>query len=179
MSCYISSGIALGCSDGIGGIKTIYIVGGTGSFTGYSANADGSITGITASTGTTLFTFEVKRNTSSLTQTITKNYEQGSIYFDQDLKGVFYKYDQQKRNEVKILSQNDKLQIIAEDQNGVLYLLGQENGMYLSGGSAATGQNFGDKNGFDLEWKGMEKTPANVIVGPLSSLAAAGNWTLA
>ena len=179
MSCYISSGVTLGCSDGIGGIKTIYIVGGGGAFTGYTSSASGAITGITSTTGTTLYTFQLKRNTSSLTQTITKNYENGSIYFDQDLKAVFYKYDQQKRNEVKILSQNDNLQIIAEDQNGVLYLLGQENGMYLSGGSAATGQNFGDKNGYDLEFKGMEKVPANVIDGTLSALAAAGSWTLA
>ena len=179
MSCYISSGISLGCSDGIGGIKTIYIVGGGGSFTGYTSSVDGSITGITASTGTTLYTFQLKRNTSSLTQTITKNYENGSIFFEQDLKAVFYKYDQQKRNEVKILSQNDNLQIIAEDQNGVLYLLGQENGMYLSGGTAASGQNFADKNGYDLEFKGMEKVPANVINGTLSALATAGGWTLA
>ena len=33
MSCYISSGVQLGCSDGIGGIKKIYIVGGGGSVT--------------------------------------------------------------------------------------------------------------------------------------------------
>jgi len=37
MSCYISSGVALGCSDGIGGIKQIYVVGGaTGAITGYT-----------------------------------------------------------------------------------------------------------------------------------------------
>ena len=179
MSCYISSGITLGCSDGIGGIKTMYVVGGGGSFTGYTSSADGSITGITATSGTTLYTFQLKRQTSSLTQNINKNYEQGSIFFEVVLSAVFYKYDQQKRNEVKILSQNDNLQIIAEDQNGVLYLLGQENGMYLSGGSAASGTAFADLNGYTLEFKGQEKTPANVISGTLTALASAGGWTLA
>jgi hypothetical protein len=180
MSCYISSGISLGCSDGVGSLKTLYIVGGTGSFTGYSAsNVDGSITGITASTGTTLYTFQIKRQTSALVQNITKSYEQGSIFFEQVLTAVFYKYDQLKRNQVKILSQNDDLQIIVEDQNGVLYLLGQENGMYLSGGNAGTGTAFADLNGFSLEFKGQEKQPANVISGTLSALATAGGWTLA
>jgi YD repeat-containing protein len=61
MSCYISSGIQLGCSDGIGGIKKIYIVGGGGSVTGYTYDADGAITGATSTTGTTLYGFELKR----------------------------------------------------------------------------------------------------------------------
>ena len=179
MSCFISSGISLGCSDGIGSLKTLYIVGGTGSFTGYTSSADGSITGITASSGTTLYTFQLKRQTSALVQNITKSYTQGSIFFEQVLTAVFYKYDQLKRNQVKILSQNDDLQIIVEDYNGVLYLLGQENGMYLSGGNAGSGTAFADLNGFSLEFKGEEKTPANVINGTLSALATAGGWTLA
>ena len=122
MSCYISSGISLGCSDGIGGIKKIYIVGGGGTVTGYTYDADGAITGATSTTGTTLYGFELKRNTSSLTQNVQKNFENGTIFFDQVLSAVFYKYDQQKRNEVKILSQNDNLQIIAIDQNDVQYM---------------------------------------------------------
>ena len=52
MSCYISSGISLGCSDGVGGIKKIYIVGGGGSVTGYTFDADGAITGATSTSGT-------------------------------------------------------------------------------------------------------------------------------
>ena len=163
MSCYISSGVQLGCSDGIGGIKKIYIVGGGGSVSGYTYEDDGAITGATSTTGTTLFGFELKRNTSSLVQTVTKNYENGSIYFDQVLSAVFYKYDQQKRNELKVLSQNDNLQIIAIDQNNTYYVLGQVNGMYLSGGNAGSGKAFGDLNGFTLEFKGWEFTPANTI----------------
>ena len=172
MSCFISSGISLGCSDGVGGIKKIYIVGGGASaaVTGYTYNADGEITGATSTTGTTLYGFELKRNTSSLTQNVQKNFENGSIFFDQVLSVVFFKYDQDKRNELKILSQNDELQIIAIDQNGVQYLLGQENGMYLSGGNAASGTALSDGNKFTLEFMGQEPVPANVIDGALASV---------
>ena len=170
MSCFISSGISLGCSDGVGGIKKIYIVGGGGSVTGYTYDADGAITGATSTTGTTLYGFELKRNTSSLTQNVQKNFENGSIFFDQVLSAVFFKYDQQKRNELKILSQNDELQVIAIDQNGVQYLLGQTNGMYLSGGNAASGTALADGNKFTLEFMGQEPVPANVIEGALASV---------
>ncbi|CAB5212367.1 YD repeat [uncultured Caudovirales phage] len=170
MSCFISSGVQLGCSDGIGGIQKIYIVGGGGTVTGYTYDADGAITGATSTSGTTLYGFELKRNTSSLTQNIQKNFENGTIFFDQELLAVLFKYDQQKRNELKVLSQNDKLQIVAIDQNGTQYLLGQTNGMYLGSGAALTGVQFSDRNGFNLTFKGQEHEPANVINGALASV---------
>ena len=172
MSCYISSGVQLGCSDGIGGIKKIYIVGGGGSVTGLTYNGDGAITGATSTSGTTLYGFELKRNTSSLSQNTTKSFENGTIYWEQVLTAVFFKYDQDKRNQLKILGQNDELQIIGIDQNDVQYYLGQTNGMYLSGGSAATGVNYGDRNGFEMIFTGQEPQPANTIDGALASVFA-------
>lgn len=172
MSCYISSGIALGCSDGIGGIKKVYIAGNTGSITGFTYDADGAITGATSSSSTTLYGFEVKRNTSSLAQNVTKSFENGTIFFEQVLTIVAYYYDQDKRNLLKTLSQNDELQIIAIDQNDTQYMLGQVNGMYLSGGSAATGTALGDRNGFEFIFTGQEKEPARVIEGTLATVFA-------
>lgn len=174
MSCYISSGIALGCSDGIGGIKKVYIVGGAGvdngGVTGFTYSSDGSITGATSASGTTLYGFEVKRNTSSLAQNVTKSFENGTIFFEQVLTIVAYYYSQDKRNLLNTLSQNDELQIIAIDQNDVQYMLGQVNGMYLSGGSAATGTALGDRNGFEFIFTGQEKEPARVISGTLATV---------
>jgi hypothetical protein len=173
MSCYISSGITLGCSDGIGGIKKIYIVGGaTGDVTGFTYNASGAITGATSASGTTIYGFELKRNTSSLSQNTTKSFENGTIYWEQVLTAVFFKYDQDKRNQLKILGQNDKIEIIAVDQNDVQYFLGQTNGMYLSGGSAATGTAYGDRNGFEMIFTGQEPEPARVITGALATVFA-------
>jgi hypothetical protein len=172
MSCFISSGVQLGCSDGIGGIKKIYIVGGGGSVTGLTYTANGAISGATSTSGTTLYGFELKRQTSNLAQNTTKNFENGSIYWEQVLTAVLYKYDQDKRNQLKILGQNDNLQIVAIDQNDTQYYLGQINGMYLSGGSAATGTNFADRNGFELIFSGMEPQPANTIVGTLATVFA-------
>jgi hypothetical protein len=173
MSCYISQGVTLGCSDGIGGIKTIYVLGATGAtvpdVTSVSVTGTtGPITGITGAG--TWFQFELKRNTSSLSQNVNKAFEAGTIFFEQVLTAVLYKYDQDKRNQLKVLGQNDQLQIVAIDQNDVQYYLGQVNGMYLSGGSAATGTALGDRNGFELTFTGQEQEPARVISGTLASV---------
>lgn len=175
MSCYISQGVTLGCSDGIGGVKSIWVLGATGSTTPsvsgvtYSGGTSGStaydttgpISGITGAG--TWFNFELKRNTSSLSQNTTKSFENGTIYYEQVLTAVLYRYSQEKRNQLLVLGQNDNVKIIAQDQNDVFYLLGQVNGMYLSGGSGATGTAFGDRNGFELIFTGQEHTPANTI----------------
>ena len=183
MSCYISSGVALGCSDGIGGIKSIFILGSSGA-TNPSVSAvsitgsTGPITGITGTGG--WYQFELKRNTSSLVQNTTKNFENGTIYWEQVLTAILYRYDVDKKNQLLLLGQNDQLQIIAQDQNDVFYYLGQVNGMYLSGGSAGTGTAYGDRNGFELIFTGQEPEPANVInvssVSGLAALVAAGGF---
>jgi hypothetical protein len=164
MSCFITSGEALGCSDGIGGIKKMWVVGGGGSVSGYTYDADGAISGATSTTGTTLYGFQLKRNTSSLAQNVQKNFENGTIYFDQVLTAVLFRYDQEKRNKLKVLSQNDQIQIVAQDQNNAYYLLGQVHGMYLASGDASTGTAYGDRNGFTLVFQGQENTPANTLV---------------
>jgi hypothetical protein len=182
MSCYISSGVDLGCSDGIGGIKSIWVLGASGG-TAPSVSAvaitgtTGPITGITGSG--VWYNFELKRNTSSLAQNTTKNFENGTIFWEQVLTAVLFKYDQDKRNQLLVLGQNDKIQIVAVDQNDVAYYLGQVNGLYLSGGSAATGTAFGDRNGFELIFTGQEAEPANVVNGALPTVFAAGGFGVA
>ena len=173
MSCFITSGEELGCSDSIGGIKKVYIVGGGGEVTGYTYNAAGAITGATSTTGTTLYGFELKRGVSSLTQTLNKSYENGTVFFTQELTISLYKYDTAKRDKLKVLSQNDTLQIIAIDQNDTQYLLGQTNFSFLSAGDATSGQALGDKNGFSMTFQAQEAEPARVIIGALATVFAA------
>lgn len=170
MSCFISSGIELGCSDGLGGIKKVYILGGStgATISGVTYDADGAITGATGSG--TLYGFEVKRNTSSLVQTTTKSFENGSVFWEQVLTMVAFKYDQDKRNLLKILGQNDDLKIVAIDQNDVKVLLGQVNGMFLSGGDANSGTALGDGSKYTFVFSGQEPEPARVIEGALATV---------
>ena len=42
--------------------------------------------------------------------------------------------------------------------------------MYLSGGSAATGTAYGDRNGYEMIFTGQEHEPANTISGALATV---------
>jgi hypothetical protein len=168
-TCYITSGVALGCSDGIGGIKKIYVLGGSGNtVSAIATKTDGSITGATGSG--VWYGFELKRNTSALTQTLAKNFENGTVYYTPELLAVFYKYDAVKRDQVLTLSHNDNIKVIGVDQNDVQYYLGETNGLYLSAGVLGTGTNFADRNGMEVTFSGMEPNPARVIDGTLATV---------
>ena len=165
MSCYISAGIASSnCDVGVGGIKKVWVVGGSDKgLTGFTYNDAGSITGSTSASGTTLYGFNLKRGVSSLTQNINKNYENATLFFEQVLNIVLYKYDEDKRDLIYQMGLNDDLQIIAQDNNDVYYMLGEVNGMAL-GGTALTGTALADRNGFELTFTGQEPAPARVVV---------------
>ena len=177
MSCYISQGISLNeCSDSIGGIQKIYIAGGTGTtvggVTGFTYTADDSISGATSATGTIFYGFELKRGTSQLTQNIQKSFENGTVFYEQLLEAVMYKYDASKRAIIENLAQKDNLQVIAIDQNDTAVMLGQVRGMYVSAGALTSGLALGDRNGVSWTMTGQEPVPARVIDGTGSTVLA-------
>jgi hypothetical protein len=175
MSCYISEGISLNqCSDSIGGIQKIYIAGGTGTtiggVTGFTYNVDDSITGATSAAGTIFYGFELKRGTSQLTQNIQKSFENGTVFYEQLLEAVMFKYDADKRLIIENLAQKDNLQVIAIDQNNTQVMLGEVRGMYVSAGALTSGLALGDRNGINFTLTGQEPVPARVIVGSLPTV---------
>jgi len=169
-TCFINSGVQLGCSDSLGGIQKVYILGGTSgaTITGVTYNANNEVTGVTGNG--TLYGFDLKRNTSSLTQTISKSFENGSLFFLQELLMVFYRYDQDKADLVYAMAKNDQLKVVAIDQNGTQYLLGQDNGLFISAGTLGTGVNVADRNGVEITLQGQEPEPARVITGALATV---------
>jgi len=169
-SCYISSGVQLGCSDGIGGINYIYILGGASGATvsGVTYDANDEITGATGNG--TFYKFALKRNTSVLDQAVNKNFANGTIYYTPTLKVVFYYYQASLRDQVLLLAKNDNLQVIAVDRNGTQYMLGLTNGLYISAGTASSGTQFADRNGWEITFTGEEPLLAPIISGSLSSV---------
>lgn len=169
MSCYISAGNTLdSCSVGVGGILEVWIAA-DGLLTGYTYDADDQVTGITSSSGTTLYHFELKRGLSSLTQTINKSFENGTLFFTQELTIVMHKMSAAKRNQMYLLALNDKLQIIAKDNNGIQYLLGKVYGLNASG-TAETGAALADANSITLTFTAEEAEPADLISGAIADV---------
>jgi len=170
-TCDITSGFTLGCRDNTGGITNLYIL--SGSITTVDTASEGLISGITGSGE--FFKFELFRQTSDYTETITATPENGTVVYEQTVNAVFFKLQSATRNQVKVLAQNPNLKIIVETNNGTIdgvgryWLLGQDRGMQLLSGTGATGVEFSALNGYNLTFTGQEPNPASEISGSLSA----------
>jgi hypothetical protein len=103
-------------------------------------------------------------NTAQFTETVTSSIENGTTFYQTELSIVLPKLTAAMRNELKLLAQA-KLAVIAEDRNGSLWIMGLENGAYLTTGTSATGTAMGDLNGMTLTFTSMEKSPVVSFTG--------------
>ena len=174
-TCDITAGFTLGCRDNTGGLKNLYIL--SGSVDSIDTAVSGEIVGISGSG--TFYTFELFRQTSDFTETITATPENGTIVYEQAVSATFFKLQQSLRNQIKVLAQNPNLKVVIETQNGSTdgsgkwWYLGQENGMQLLSGTGATGVSFSDLNGYSLSFTGQEPFPASEVSGSATTFASA------
>lgn len=172
-ACQLSASINLGCASNVGGIKKAYLV--SGEITGVTYNASGEVTGFTASAGSEIYTYEVQKQTSSLTETFNSSLENGTLFYQQDVLLNFHKMDSQKRLQVKLMAQNRGLQGFVEDNNGTIYgVLGYDlSGGFLSAGNGVSGVAFGDANQYSITLSFFSKDPITILGDTLASLASA------
>ena len=168
-ACLQTASINLGCASNVGGITKAYLV--AGDITGVTYNALGEVTGVTAAGGTQIYTYEVQKQTSSLSETFNSSLENGTLFYQQDLNLIFQKMDADKRNQVRLMAQNRGLQAFVEDNNGNIYLLGIDfEGGYLSAGTGATGVAFGDANSYNVTLSFFSRNPMVFLGGTLQSV---------
>lgn len=156
-------GITLDCSHSLGGIKTVYIANyndvtdikynaSTGSTTGSTSGATytgDTITGITMASGTTFKPYQFRKQTGSLTSTLTVDETAGVNYVSTELSLVFTKMETKKRLELSALSVG-QLAVIVEDSNGTFWYLGKDDYVSVSAGGGQTGTAKGDGNNYTL-----------------------------
>jgi hypothetical protein len=167
MACNLSAGIQLGCRDNTGGLKTLWI-------TDYT-----NVTSITSSTGDTItaisgsgtfYEFQLIRTSSQLTETVNASLENGTVFYQGEVVTYFNKLGQDKRNILKTLAQSQRLAIVAEDNNGQYFYLGQTYGCFISAGTSVTGKALGDQNGYNMTFQYLEPNPMNQLSGSLASI---------
>ena len=127
---------------------------------------------ITSITGSgTFYKFELFRQTSNYSETISSTPENGTVFYEQSVTAVFFKLQSATRNKVKVLAQNPDLKIVVETNNGAsdgvgqFFLIGEDTGAQLINGTSATGTAFGDLNGYTLTFTSQEPEPASEIDG--------------
>ena len=168
MACNLTAGIQLGCRDNTGGFATLWIT----DYTNVTSLTQSTGDTITAISGTgTFYEFQLIRTSSQLTETVNASLENGTVFYQGEIVTYFNKLGQDKRNILKTLAQSQRLAIVAEDNNGQFFYLGQTYGCFISAGTSVTGKALGDANGYNMTFQYLEPNPMNQLSGSLSSIA--------
>jgi hypothetical protein len=169
MSCALTQGFTIGCNDSVGGIVE-FIVGDWGTLGDVTQNSSGMVTAIGGSSFA--YQYEAEKATSSMTENIQTNRENGTVYYEQLASYVLNKTSQDKRNEIKLLAQA-KLVVIVKDKNDKYWLMGQRAGVRLDPSTTEWGTALADRNGYTLNFKAEEVEPmpevdSSIIAGLLA-----------
>ena len=164
MACALTQGYTLDCKDSIGGIKSVWFIA-AGDVSAVT-EVSGVVTAITKASGKVFYKYQLVKNSSSLTENVNANVQNGTVFYAQELSIILNKLQANTRNEILLLAKNNLLAIV-EDANGKYWLLGKQNGMDLTGGNGATGTAQGDRSGYTLTFSGSEKELAPEVTSSL------------
>lgn len=164
MSCtQILNGIQVDCEPSMGGLKVVYIA--NSSDVNDFTVTDGQITDITMASGKTFKTYSFRRNTASMTSTLSVDPANGtSVATDVSLS--FLKQDTQKRIEISALSIGE-LVLMVQDANGRYWFLGKDMPVMASAGGAESGTTYTDGNRYTITLQDNSKDyPYEIKVAP-------------
>jgi hypothetical protein len=166
MACALTQGFVLDCKESLGGVKSVRFV----EFDNATMTYAAGVATITMDAGKKFWLYSQVRETSSLTETITANVQNGTIFYQQEVVIVLNKLAAATRNEILLLAKN-RLLAIVEDMNGNYWLLGAKNGLDITSGNSATGTASGDRNGYTLTFQAMEADPMwSVASGTIAAI---------
>jgi len=178
-NCFLTEGLELtGCTkNNVGGIDAVYIanfkelVPGAGAvnlFT-YDDATTGQITSITTgATSAVFYQFDTVKETSSMSEAINVNVQNGTLSFVPTVSLVMNKLDTAKRNLIHMMA-TGLLVAVVKDNNGKYWMAGFTKGLDVTAVEAGTGTALGDRNGATVTMTGAEIYP----IAELSSAAVA------
>lgn len=143
------AGVARDCQVNLGGLKAVYLAN-FEDVASYTIASD-VVTGITMETSKKFYAYYFNPNTSNFTTTVQANRENGSLYFETVLSLVFAKQDATKRVEVNAMAQAGLVAIVVDSNNNA-WLLGKDEPLMMTSGTAETGTAKADRNGYALEF---------------------------
>jgi len=167
MACDISKGRLISCKDAIGGLRKVYFINYDDlPESAFTYDADGEA--ITAISGLpSAYEYDLHMG-NDLTQNINSSAENGTTFFEQNLNITLKKLTKDDNNQIRQLAYGHP-KIMVLDQMGNYMLVGAINGADVNGGTAVTGNAYGDLNGYTLTFTANEPTLANFYTGDFAS----------
>lgn len=162
------SGLAKDCSTSKGGILEVYIA----NHEDVTAIADesGKVTTITMASSKKFKRYHVNKNTCSMNSTYNLDQAAGVRYVQTDLVLNFTRMETSKRIEMTALAMNDLI-VIVRDANNVFWLLGKDEPVNASTGTAVSGTQRTDRNGYSITLQdNSDEMPFEVAEGIIEGL---------
>ena len=166
MACTILNTMNLDCMSALGGVNSIFVYAEGGLYDIQTVTA-GEVT--LASGAGSFYQYRFGKDTAKLTETATISNANGTVFYTTELSVNISKRDVAKRNEFLLLAKNREIRVIALDNMGQYWLLGNTRGANLSTMVGEGGQAIGDMNGYTFTFQSMEADP----MPALSSASAA------
>lgn len=168
--CENLNGILLGCQKSIGGIRRAFIICSDEVTPTISTDV---VSGFTLEEGAEFKLYEFRKQTGSVTTTITADDANGTVYFESAIVLQFSKQEASKRIEIQNLSASDVV-VIIEDNNGNYWYFGYTYPVTLSDGTAETGTAFTDFNGYNITLTDVSRVmPYSLSEAAVTQLLAA------
>jgi len=172
MPCAITSARGIDCRDAIGGLKAIYFCSSycsdilkEATVTGlsYTITTAGFANWDIVDTTVRVFKYDLVTDLSSFSSAVEADKATGSVMWNQTLDVVLQKVVAADLYQLGLISKN-RAQIFVQDSNDNVYLMGINDGCYLTGGdSIATGTNRSDMNGLTLNFTAKEQAPLYIL----------------
>ena len=183
MACEISAARGISCRDSIGGLKAVFFC------KDYSGNIGAEAT-VTAASYTitdagfadwdaysstlTVYKYKLVTDLSSFTSAIEADKATGSVMWNQTLNLVLQEVAAADLYQLGLISKN-RAQIFVQDSNDQVFLMGFDDGCYLTGGdSIVTGAGRSDMNGLNMTFTAKEQVPLYII--PITAGAATAKY---
>jgi hypothetical protein len=163
------AGLCKDCDSSRGGIVEVYAAN-YGDLT--PTISAGTITAISVATGASVYKYEFRKGTGSMTSTLTIDAANGVNYVATELVLQFSKMETRKRIEMAALAVGE-LVFIVKDANGKYWYLGMDEAVTASAGAGQTGQAIGDGNFYSITLLDNANTwPYEVLASVVEGLNA-------
>lgn len=164
------NGLLRDCEGSLGGISQVLLA----NFDDVSGVtvSDDIITAITMADNAKFKKYDFRPNTGSMTSTMQRNLENGSLYWQTDLVLAFSKMETVKRIEINAMAINDMVAIV-KDMNGKYWYLGKDEPIIATAGDGQTGTARADRNGYGITLQdNSRQTPFEVDESIIDALIA-------
>ena len=168
----LTKGRGVDCNRISGGIKYVYF-GVLDQFTAPIEDVgitvvDGEITDIEMGVGTGLYRYTMPLGVASALDTVVGSRENGTIYYTPTVEVIFNRLSKEDQNQIKLLGATKTVifcQLNQQLANGhdIIIGMGVVNGMEMNAGTVTTGAAWGDRNGYNLTFDGLEQSPFPMV----------------